>query len=381
MKAAQRFITLDSFRGVCAVLVVFCNLHVVGAFILLPFFRRDDLLLNFFLVLSGFVLAHAYGMKPTFSFKSFLIARVFRLYPLHLLMLAVFLIFELIRWSAYNKGFYLNNVPFTGQFAPAQILPNLLLVQAWTSLSDGLSFNHPAWAVSIEFSVCLLFCALCLFSLRNRFLIFGCVSLAALGLILDGNELLLEPMLVGVMCFFAGNLTYLLYLKIHERFAPGRLIMTLLECAMLFATYWMLMNELPYRSAAGGVLFCGLVLVFAFEGGMVSDMLKARFFMLLGRLSYAIYMTHAALLFCLSMVFIVAQKVTGLNLAPMINGQRFIDTGSVLGNNLLVLGVAVAAVALAALAHHCIEVKGIAMGKRLANRSAKDKPVVVAATS
>lgn len=370
MKSAQRFTTLDSFRGVCALLVVFYHLHVVGSFTELQFFRDAEVLLNFFFVLSGFVLAHTYGMKAHLTFKSFLISRIFRLYPLHLVMLAVFIMFEVVRWTAYKKGLYLNNVPFTGLFAPSEILPNLLLVQAWTTLTETMSFNYPSWTISIEFYIYMLFGTLCMFSMKTRFLLFALVSLITFGLIFSGSDLLVERALQGLSCFFAGNLTYVAYLQIRDRFVPALWLMTVLECLLMYITYMIVINHFEYRSPIGGLFFCVLVLLFAFEGGMVSAFLKTRFFMLLGKLSYSIYMTHAALLFCLSTIFIVAQKLTGRELAPMINGQRFMDTGSLLVNNLMVIAVVIAALGLAALAHKYVEMKGYELGKRFAAANA-----------
>lgn len=376
MKPVQRFTTLDSFRGVCALLVVFFHLHVVDTFIQLPFFRRDEVLLNFFFVLSGFVLAHTYGMKPSLSFRSFFISRVFRLYPLHLAMLGLFILFETVRWIAYKKGFYLNNVPFTGLFAPREILPNLFLVQAWTTLTETMSFNYPSWTISIEFYIYMLFGALCMLSMRNRFLAFAAISLVAFVLIFSENEPLVERAMLGLSCFFAGNITYVVYLLIRDRFVPRPWLMTVLECAMMYATYWIVMNDFDYRSPFGSLTFCGLVLLFAFEGGMVSALLKTSVFVLLGKLSYSIYMTHAAVLFCLVTVFIVAQKVTGVELAPMIDGQRFMDTGSMLANNIFVVAVAVSCVVVAAFAHKYIEMKGYELGKRVVGGAGRAKAPV-----
>jgi len=367
MEPVQRFTTLDSFRGVCALLVVFFHLHVVDTFVELPFFRRDEVLLNFFFVLSGFVLAHSHGMKPGFSFKSFFISRFFRIYPLHLVMLCVFLVFETVRWLAYRKGFYLNNVPFTGLFDPGEILPNLFLVQAWTPLTEPMSFNYPSWTISIEFYLYMLFGTLCLLPSRHRCLMFACVSVVAFVLLFSGNEPLVERAMQGLSCFFAGTVTYVVYLLIRDRFTPRPWLMTVLECAVMYATWWIVMNDFDHRLPIGSLTFCALVLLFAFEGGLVSAFLKTGVFVLLGRLSYSIYMTHAALIFCFSAIFIVAQKVTGHPLAPMIDGQRFMDTGSVFFNNLFAVGVTLLAVGLAALAHTFIELKGFELGKRVAN--------------
>lgn len=354
-------------------LVVFYHLHVVDAFIQLPFFRRDEVLLNFFFVLSGFVLAHTYGMKPNLSFKSFVVSRLFRLYPLHLVMLALFILFETVRWIAYKKGFYLNNVPFTGTFAPQEILPNLLLVQAWTTHTDTMSFNYPSWTISIEFYIYMLFGALCMFSMRNRFLLFAAVSLVSFILIFSQNEPLVWRAMLGLSCFFAGNITYLVFLLIRDRKPLKRWCLTVLECAMMYATYWIVMNDFDNRSPMGSLVFCALVLLFAFEGGMVSTLLKTRLFVLLGKLSYSIYMTHAAVVFCLSTVFIIAQKMTGQSLAPMIGGQRFMDTGSVLANNIFVVAVSIGCVAVAVVAHKYIEMKGYEVGKRVLGGSAKPR--------
>lgn len=363
MGSVQRFTTLDSFRGVFALLVVFHHLHVVGAFIELPFFLKAEILLNFFFVLSGFVLAHSYGLKPRLDFKRFVVSRLFRLYPLHVVMLLVFILFELVRWAAYEKGFTLNNVPFSGLFDPSEILPNLLLLQAWTPLTETMSFNYPSWSISIEFYIYLLFGGLCLLSLRSRFLMFACVAVVAFTMIFTENEPLVWRAMLGLSCFFAGNITYLAYLMVRDRFLPVRWLMTVLEAGLIYATYWMVMNEFSDRSAIASLMFCVLVLVFAFEAGLVSAFLKTAVFRLLGKLSYSIYMTHAALVFCLSTVFIVAQKFTGRDLAPMVDGQRFMDTGSELGNNALVVAVTLVAIGLGALAHHYIELKGVELGK------------------
>lgn len=374
MKPAQRFTTLDSFRGICALLVVFYHLHLVGAFTELPFFRHAEVLLSFFFVLSGFVLAHTYGMKAHLTFRSFFISRLFRLYPLHVVMLAVFICFELVRWVAYKKGLYLNNVPFTGLFAPSEILPNLLMVQAWTTLTETMSFNYPSWTISIEFYIYMLFGALCMFKMKTRFALFACVSLITFILIFSGSDLLVERALQGLSCFFAGNMTYAVYLLIRDKVVPAPWVMTALECACMYVTYLIVVNDFEYRIPIGSLFFCVLVLLFAFEGGRVSTLLKTGFFVLLGKLSYSIYMTHASLLFCLSTVFIVAQKFTGLELSPMINGQRYMDTGSLWGNNLFVIAVAITALGLAALAHKYIEMKGYELGKRIvAGDSARTK--------
>jgi peptidoglycan/LPS O-acetylase OafA/YrhL len=194
-------------------------------------------------------------------------------------------------------------------------------------------------------------------------------------LIFSENAPLVDRAMLGLSCFFAGNITYLVYLLIRDKWSLKPWLVTVLECAMMYATYWIVMNDFDNRSPIGSLAFCVLVLLFAFEGGQVSALLKTSIFVLLGKLSYSIYMTHAAVIFLLSTVFIIGQKLTGFEMAPMIAGQRFMDTGSMLANNLFVVGVTVLTVVVAGFAHKYIEMKGYELGKRVLGKPAAKAPV------
>ncbi|MNH03901.1 Acyltransferase family protein [compost metagenome] len=157
MSAEKRFHSLDSFRGLFAVAVVLYHLRVSGSFTEWAFFRHSEVFVAFFFVLSGFVLTHAYGNKAHLNFRKFFISRTFRLLPLHLFMLGVFILLECGRYIAYHKGMAFNNAPFSEKFAPGEILPNALLLQSWTHLTNPLSFNYPSWSISIEYYTYMLF--------------------------------------------------------------------------------------------------------------------------------------------------------------------------------------------------------------------------------
>src|SRR5437868_13768953 len=76
--APQRFIQLDALRFFFAVIVVL--VHTVG--FNLPFIL-GGYAVDFFFILSGFVLSHALICRPV-SAAEFAWARLARLYPLHL---------------------------------------------------------------------------------------------------------------------------------------------------------------------------------------------------------------------------------------------------------------------------------------------------------
>ena len=97
----QRFEALDAFRGLAALSIVVCHMHFVGSLTELEFFRRSPIFVEFFFVLSGFVLTHGYGFNENLKFSVFMKARFFRLYPLHLFMFIIFIFLELGKLAAY----------------------------------------------------------------------------------------------------------------------------------------------------------------------------------------------------------------------------------------------------------------------------------------
>jgi peptidoglycan/LPS O-acetylase OafA/YrhL len=89
---AARFRALDGLRGVFALAVVTLHCNVYGYFYDLPIVRSAYLAVDFFFVLSGFVISHA-SMHRLGSFRAlgtFVIRRFERVWPLHAVMLACF---------------------------------------------------------------------------------------------------------------------------------------------------------------------------------------------------------------------------------------------------------------------------------------------------
>ena len=58
-----RFTALDGWRGICALLVALYHFHATSHFEQLAFIRHAYLLVDFFFVLSGFVITYAYWAR------------------------------------------------------------------------------------------------------------------------------------------------------------------------------------------------------------------------------------------------------------------------------------------------------------------------------
>jgi len=145
---------LTSARGIAAWLVVLY--HIRGAIRGLPpaaeqLLAKGYLAVDFFFLLSGFVIWLTWhdrlrggGWDMTLRYLQ---KRVARIWPLHLLMLAVAtaLALALIARGTPNPQFPLHELPL-----------HILLIQNW-GLTDHLSWNDPAWSISCELAAYLCF--------------------------------------------------------------------------------------------------------------------------------------------------------------------------------------------------------------------------------
>jgi len=333
----KRFEALDAFRGICAIAVAIFHMHLVGSITELSFFRGSAILVDFFFVLSGFVLAHGYGFRDDLKFYPFMRARFFRLYPLHFFMFVVFFGLEILKYIASEHGgIIFNDAPFTNKFAPQEIIPNLTLIHAWLPWVEPLSFNYPSWSISIEFYLYVILVVSMILLKSRRILAWVILSLSAAAIIASKVDFLTIKALEGLYSFFGGACAYAVYRKISH-WSPSFKLGSILELLLLIMVIWVVRYFGPYKLVIAPAIFIVTVMFFAFESGAISKLLKIKPLQIAGTLSYSIYMVHAAILFCLISSGIVLQKVTGREFAPIIENQRYLDFGSALTNNLVLL--------------------------------------------
>ncbi|OWV45985.1 hypothetical protein CDZ97_11955 [Mameliella alba] len=97
---------------------------------------------DFFFILSGFIIAHVYEGQITsgrFSLRRFLWKRFARIYPLHLAMLLIFLALAVLGNNRHDG-----------------VVASVLMLHSW-ALTEGLVLNGPSWTISAEMFAYLLF--------------------------------------------------------------------------------------------------------------------------------------------------------------------------------------------------------------------------------
>ena len=363
----KRFEALDAFRGICALSVVIFHMHWTGTITELNFFKGSSIFVEFFFVLSGFVLTHAYGAKENINFKSFMGIRFFRLYPLHFFCFLCIFIFQGIKYLAFKySDLSFGSEPFTGLFAPNEIIPNLLLLQSWTSFTNPLSFNYPSWSISIEFYMyALLFLTIILFK-SKKILSWFSISFISFIVIFLEYDIFNSTVLRGLSCFFGGAFIYFIYKKISH-IMPSYTLGSIIETLLITSIILVVQAKFEYRAIFASLIFMFTILFFAFESGFFSKILKKSSLQYAGKLSYSIYMIHAVFLMYLGAVLKILNKATNKDLQPIIKGTHYIDLGNNILNNMVVLSIVIIIIYISNLTYKHIELNGQKLGKKLNN--------------
>jgi peptidoglycan/LPS O-acetylase OafA/YrhL len=300
----ERFLVLDSWRGICALLVALFHFPTTSVISQSGFVGGSYLFVDFFFVLSGFVIAGSYGSRlgAQDELARFALVRFGRVYPLHVLMLAAFAAFEALRLvlpALHGTG----AAPFTGGFDLKSLIANLLLLQGM-GVEDRLSWNAPSWSISAEFFTYLLFAGVVFATGRRAWIWFVAAAVTApLFLLAFSTRHMDVSFDFGfIRCLYGFSLGALIAWFQHDSIAEarqalgggvGRIAWTLAELAMIAAIG--LFVSIAGTSDAGiaaPFVFALALYLFAHEGGWVSALLRGRPMLLLGSLSYSIYMVH-----------------------------------------------------------------------------------------
>ncbi len=352
--------SLTPLRGIAAVWVVlyhynfqyFPNIHpekyaphLIGS---------GYLAVDFFFLLSGFVISHVYGQKFARSVKlgsylDFVKARIARLYPLHLFMLALFLATAFAsRAAEFAVTGSFEAIPLQGARSVEALIANLFMLQGLKA--GDLSWNYPAWSISIEFIAYLL------------------VPFLLPALWLGGKRLVSTIFTADVVLFIAlayttkGNLNQWngpeTLLRCLPEFILGCLLYRVYACRILSR---LLTGDIAFLAAMLAVLsllqlglpdillvpaFAALLLAAVNNDGSFTKVLNTPVLIYLGEISYSLYLAHG---FVQYLTTAVLKEVAGVTDRAMLSD----------GTSLLcMLGMVAVSFVLAAFTYRFVELTG-----------------------
>jgi peptidoglycan/LPS O-acetylase OafA/YrhL len=375
LKSKPEIKPLTSTRGIAALLVVFLHSQNLVADLVRDrglnpafnpeaytgFFSAGYLWVDFFFILSGFVLYYVHGAEfrdsvRASTYRTFMIKRVARVYPLNCCMLLLFLVAEFVKlWWSGPMQF----AAFTDRNTPLAFVTNFLMIQSWP-FGTGADWNVAAWSVSAEMIAYLLmpFMFLAFAAMRIRLVLAaiaaGLVGLALLMAAYPDKGLFLVDDLPWVRCLCSIVMGIGLA-TIYETRADARIVKALSSdaCIALITAAVILSMHLRVNDLVVVALFLPLILGLAFNQGYAKSILCLKPIHWLGLVSFSIYLSHGFL----------------LRIAVQV-GNRIMGPSSSLLSLALFLGVTLAAILVcSALLYRYVEQPARRFGNRMLSRS------------
>ncbi len=360
-----RFEALDAWRGICALLVVLFHFCFIFTSPLMEhrLVSNAYLCVDFFFVLSGFVVCHAYRhrLADAGSWLTFVVRRFGRLWPLHVTMLGAFVLFIcIINMLPHPDRFDLTWGP--SEYSAVAIPLHILLLNAVNL--HGMAWNAPSWSIGAEFYTYLLFGAACVLAGRGLMLAASAMALASIALLAFVSPTYMNStadfgLFRCVTGFFTGVLAYHTFGAIGDRFrgvsrwaatAVEAITVALVVLFVIFAGRGP--DAVAALSLAAPVVFAVAVLVFAREGGHVSRLLRARPLAALGRWSYSIYLGHQLVLMAAAYGVWAFARALGVDLERQLvvegHAKMLYDVGGTAGSLVLLAAILAVVIALAA---------------------------------
>lgn len=164
MTQKLQFHSLDMLRGITAITVALFHagwVHVGTQFDLV---KNAVLMVDLFFVLSGFVISYNYEhkLRTRPDAAVFMKRRFWRVWPLHAVMLVVFIGIEMLRFAyERSQGIVLEPAAFSNHYFE-RIFAHIFLIQSLGPFPDHAEINAVSWWISVEFYTYLLFALLCL---------------------------------------------------------------------------------------------------------------------------------------------------------------------------------------------------------------------------
>ena len=290
-----------ALRGVAAFLVLLFHFRDVTKSIgqaidaRTAFFSTGFIWVDFFFILSGFILSHVYGDAMTEipgrtaqAVRRFYVARFARIYPLHFATLIAMIAVEL---SAYVLRPGIADAFVSDRKGIGSILQHLTMTHSWVTMRR-LEWNVPSWSISTEGLAYLGFPLLLqLSNLRNA----------------------IARMLLPIAALAIYTHTFLYFTDVESQQPVARCLAGFVT-GMVLHSLWRRSGRLRYATAGALQLtalaavvaamhfgwsqamvlaaFTLLIFVTAGDCGPLSRVLVSRPLLLLGTLSYSMYMTH-----------------------------------------------------------------------------------------
>ncbi len=301
MKSSAIINSLTSLRFIAALGVFFHHTYgFLSPSILTPiqnfikYFFYGHIGVTFFYVLSGFIISYSFvrhQKNGIFGYSDFLVFRVSRLFPVHILSMILFIV---------CFGVYLT--PETIHLP--SFFSNLFLIHAFIPEQVYyFSFNSVSWSISSELFFYVAFCFLVRLKTKYLLMLFlSILSVVVYTLIsppesVPAHWLFYINPIFRLPDFIAGMLLCRFFLS--TSFTPNYFLGSLIEIGsivLLAITLFVASNFVSDMNLKFDIMFIpamiAIVMAFSYNAGVLSKLLSNRIAILLGEASFSFYMIH-----------------------------------------------------------------------------------------
>jgi peptidoglycan/LPS O-acetylase OafA/YrhL len=347
-KANQRFLQLDSLRGLAA-LAVFTT-HAISGVISVPLLVKIDhtplsIFINgnaavmFFFVLSGFVLSLVFidGQRPI-SLTSFYTKRIFRIYPAFIatvifaVLLKQFVFHQHVQTDAgiWFKQYWLWDLD-AGHLK--QVLQTLLLI------SPNINYkllDPPMWSLAVEMSMAFVIPFFILMVARCNIIVNICLFVLLCYLSYGFKTYLNFHAGIFYLGVILAKHRHIILNFVGQLSVTAKILLLLSGLLIYNSGMWLLnLRETPYYVI---FVYClpaigsAIIIVSVLSAKRLSAFFELRFFAFFGAITYSFYLMHFPVLFTLSSVlighvnlYLVVVIGLGINIGISYLMMRFIE--------------------------------------------------------
>ena len=293
---------IDGIRGILALMVAASHFYgsITGYSPNRPLIGAS-LAVDFFFLLSGYVLTHQLNIKPA-SYQTHIFNRARRLLPLH--VLATMLTLCAI-WLNHKTGGYVP--PWFGEITPTLVAVNLLML-THIGIEKYEVINAPAWSISVEFIISAFVLFPFTQTKNERFAAaFALIAAVTIGTLWGWNlrtEQMIAPFLDGGLArgLLGILLGHCIYRWTQKSVQTNRMALAARMVPPLFYyCLWRILSNEPTQDFFALIAFAIVIWGWHNESDSKTRLLlssaPARF---LGNISFSVYLLHTPLLLLVS---------------------------------------------------------------------------------
>ena len=297
----MRIIKLDGLRGIFSLMIVLMHYDTrllpeeIASFFLI---RESGMFVEFFFVLSGFVISYNYSLLSGFEeLKKYIIKRFLRLYPL------LFFTTILFFFSEYIINIYFPmyiNTPESINSLIFKTIDTLTFMNSTPIFGNGGAMNGPSWSISAEMISYIIFGIITIIFFRKiQILLYLILIFTSIVIFI----LFHSPEIID-LAFLRGTLSFSIGVLIHRvpiiKFKLPNYSEVLIPIMIIVLMYAInnsenLIEQLHNLISSNFVFFVSIHLLLN-SNGFVSKILESPLMQYLGKISYSIYLNHLLVL-------------------------------------------------------------------------------------